>query len=233
MVKEEKILELITLEYSWEQIIYRVVALENLDPWDLNLNLLAKGFIKYISKLKELDFRIPAKWVIIAGVLLRMKSDQIKILEEETQEFDGLEDLDLEVVEEGKEEIDVSIASPLKRKPIRKITVTELVSALEKALNSQERKEERKKRIASKIKISGEDITLRINELYEKITSLLDKIKEEEVKFSKLIEKWERKELVNTFLPLVYLDNQRKVNCRQEKIFDEIYISKPKFKEGI
>ena len=76
------------------------------------------------------------------------------------------------------------------------------------------------------MQVREDDISHRIEELYKQITHILRKIKGEEVKFSALIKKWERKGVVNTFLPLVYLDHQRRVNARQEEIFDEIFIRK-------
>ena len=95
MIKENEILELIPKENSWEQILYEVVAIEDLDPWNLDLSELSRGFSEYIKALKELDFRIPAKWVIITCMLLRMKSDYIKVLKrEETEYEDDLLDFD-------------------------------------------------------------------------------------------------------------------------------------------
>ncbi len=113
-VKDEgDILDLIKQENSWEQILYDVVALEDLDPWNLDLNALSSGFAEYISTIKELDFRIPAKWVIIAAILLRMKSDAIKIMktdrDAEDEEFMDLDEF------EDKEGLEDPAASPSRR----------------------------------------------------------------------------------------------------------------------
>ncbi|MBI1971661.1 MAG: segregation/condensation protein A, partial [Candidatus Aenigmarchaeota archaeon] len=74
---EEKILNLVVRDHSWEQIIFHLIESENLDPNDVDLEILAKSFVNYINKLEELDFHIPAKMIIIAAVLLRMKSDKL------------------------------------------------------------------------------------------------------------------------------------------------------------
>jgi len=235
MVDEKKIMEFITSDYSWEQIIYKIVAWEGLNPWDLDISLLSGAFVQYMSGIKDMDFKIPAKYVIIAAVLLRMKSDHLQFLEKMGEsDADGEEGIigDFELGE--SEELNngeqrsfaVSpVTVPPKRHSRRRITINELVSALRKTLKTQERREIRMS-IRKKINIKRNNITQRIESLYEKINDILAKIKKDEVKFSKLVGKWERREVVDTFLPLVYLDNNKKVACRQEEMFDEIYIKK-------
>jgi segregation and condensation protein A len=235
-VKNEKdILDLIKQENSWEQVLYQVVALESMDPWNLDINLLARGFADYVSVVKELDFRIPAKWVIIASILLRMKSDYIKILKMDEEAGEGDEFMDLEELEEMAEleeaeselEADVGpIEAVPKRKPIRRVTITELVDSLKKVVQTENRREVKLQQRRNKINISNEDITRRIDNLYKKIGNMLTIIKENEIKFSKLVGRWKRGKVVDTFLPLVHLDHEKKVACRQDKIFKEIFIKK-------
>jgi len=230
-VKESEILELITKEYSWEQVIYKIIAWEGIDPWDLDLKRLSESFLQYIEKLEELDFKIPAKYLIIAAVLLRMKSDHLEFLESLVYGDDAIEELENEIEsevvsgEEQKFEIN-PITVPPRRQPTRKIVIDELISALRKALKTHERRKERRIRRRKQIDIRKDDITERIAELYRKIESLLREMKDEEIRFSSLVREWKRNEIVNTFLPLIHLDNDKKVNCRQEKIFDEILIRK-------
>ena len=58
------------------------------------------------------------------------------------------------------------------------------------------------------------------------INTMLSKVKKDEVKFSKLVNNWEKQEIVNTFLPLVFLENEKRVECRQEDMFKEIFVKK-------
>ncbi len=234
VVKSEgDILKLIKQENSWEQILYDVVAIQNMDPWNLDILLLSRGFADYISGIKELDFRIPAKWVIIACILLRMKSDHIKILkmDEDADEFMDLDELEelaeLEEAEVERLDLDPLEAVP-RRKPVRQVTITELVSSLKKVIKAEKRRELRIQKRKDRIKISSDDITRRIDNLYSKIGDMLTTIRENEVKFSKLVGHWERGKVVDTFLPLVHLDHEKKVACRQERIFEEIFIKKRK-----
>jgi segregation and condensation protein A len=226
---ENKIMDFLMSEYSWEQIIYEIVAWEGLNPWDLDISKLANSFIEYIENLEELDFRIPAKYIIVACVLLRMKSDYLRAFKEQVtgeKEQEIQEELS-EAEEEEKFEIN-PLEIPPRRQPLRKVMVDELAYALKKVLNASERKKERKKKLRSKIDTTGEDINERIRRLYEKINNILSKIRKKEVGFSKLVERWERGEIIRNFVPLIHLDDQGKVRCRQEKIFEEIWVRRGK-----
>jgi len=229
--KEKEILELIPQENSWEQILNQVVALNNLDPWNLDLNKLSSGFSDYVSSLEDLNFRIPAKWVIIAAVLLRMKSDYIKIMkldeEPEENEFDEIEDFD-EIEMERPEagiEIDPMEASS-KRKPVRRATLNELLDSLKRVLKANERRESRMESRRKKINLTGQDITKRIEGLYDRINSMLRKVNGEELSFRKLVRKWERDHVIDTFLPMMHLDQEKKIMCTQEKMFEDILIKR-------
>ena len=229
---ERRILELIPKEGSWEQIIYQVVAMQSLDPWDIDLNALASGFADYVKSLKELDFRIPAKWVIIAAVLLRMKSDYLRILKMDGHEADselvGLEDAgELAEIEAVTETLQVNPIDAIpRRKPVRRITLNELVNSLRKVLASEKRREDRILERRGRVKINEEDISRRIDSLYSRITGILSRIMDEEVRFSMVVEHWNRAEVVDAFLPLIHLDNDKKVECRQPEMFEEIFIKK-------
>jgi segregation and condensation protein A len=232
-VNESEIMDLITSEYSWEQIIYKIIAWEGMDPWNLDLSLLSRSFLLYIGKMKELDFKIPAKYVVIAAVLLRMKSDHIEYLKGLVQPPQEEMELDTgevnPVPETSNGEINLALASlnvPSKRQPTRKIVAAELIAALRNALRTDERRSERSARRRGQIVINEENITERIADLYKRIDSLLVRLKEEEIEFSKLLNKWSRDEILDTFVPLVHLDYEKKVHCRQEELFKEIYIKK-------
>jgi segregation and condensation protein A len=235
-MNEEKIMKLITQDYSWEQVLYKIIAIEALDPWDLSIKALSENFVKYITKMEELDFKIPAKYIIIAAVLLRMKSDHLEFIEELVSDdrFGDEAESEIEGTEVGPPggRLEVNpITIPPKRFSKRKITVEELVNALRKALKTEARRRERRIKARGLVQVREDDVSHRIKALSKQISEMLNGLKEQEVKFSSLIEKWERKELVNTFLPLVYLDHQKRVSARQEDIFEEIFIRKPEVKQ--
>jgi segregation and condensation protein A len=245
MSTEQKIMDFITSDYSWEQVIYKIVAWEGLDPWNLDLVKLSDSFVVYITKLKEMDFKVPAKYVIITSVLLRMKSDHLQYLGDLVEDSFSMDIVEDELeghIESGAMDdfgdVDLTdggglatfsvnpITVPPKRQPRRKIVVDDLVSALRRVMRAETRRERRAKRHREKIEVKDDNITRRITSLYTKINDILGRIKKEEVEFTELVDKWERKEVVETFLPLVFLDHERKVEANQEEMFKEIMIRK-------
>jgi segregation and condensation protein A len=244
MSAEEKIMGFITSDYSWEQVIYKVVAWEGLDPWNLDLVKLSDSFMDYMTKLKEMDFKVPAKYVIISAVLLRMKSDHLQylgdlvednfsmdIVEDELEshiESGTADDLDDELPEaNGMNGFTVNpITVPPKRQPRRKIVVDDLVSALRRVLRAETRRDRKLKRHREKIDVKDDNITRRISLLYHKINDILGRINKEEIEFSKLVDRWEKQEVVDTFLPLIFLDHERKIQATQEEMFKEILVRK-------
>jgi segregation and condensation protein A len=246
MSHEDKIMGFITSDYSWEQVIYKVVAWEGLDPWNLDLVKLSNSFVAYIVKLKEMDFKVPAKYVIISAVLLRMKSDHLQYLGdlvEDSFSMDIVEDEleshiesgDIDDLQESGTDINGingfavnPITVPPKRQPRRKIVVDDLVSALRRVMRAETRRERRRKRHRERIDVKEDNITRRVSALYHKINEILGRIDKDEVEFSKLVEKWERQEVVDTFLPLVFLDHDKKVEATQQEFFEEIYVRQRK-----
>jgi len=227
MLDEKKIMEFITSEYSWEQIIYEIVAWEGLNPWDLDISKLSKTFVRYLERMEELDFRIPAKYIMVAAVLLKMKSDYLRAFKEQVtgQAEQELQE-ELKALEE-EEPFEINpLDIPPRREPVRKVTVSELVQALKNVMNSHKRKVSRKKKLRKDVEVKGDNINERIKDLYERINSILLRIRKREVEFSKLIGKWEREEIIGNFIPLVHLDQQKRVKARQSKIFKEIWVSK-------
>jgi chromatin segregation and condensation protein Rec8/ScpA/Scc1 (kleisin family) len=235
-MQEEKILDFITSEYSWEQVVYKIIAWEGLDPWNLDLKVLSKSFLDYVAALKSMDFKIPAKYIIIASVLLRMKADHLQYLGDLVQgeyiepgmegEAENGEMID-EEIEGSLDKFEINpISVPPHRQPRRKIVVDELMRALKSALRTSERRALRKSRRRKKISIRDDNISARISSLYQRINDMLSRIKKDEVKFRNVVNKWEKKEVVDSFMPLVFLDHQKKVHTRQEEMFEEIYIKK-------
>jgi segregation and condensation protein A len=230
-VNEKELMKMITSDQSWEQILNQIIAWEGMDPWDLDIKKLSETFNTYLSKLDELNFKVPAKYIIIAAVLLRMKSDHLRFLElldaQEMPEIDDTDPYDMDTALEGNGKLEINpINAPPKRFARRRVMLDELVFALKKAMKTQERRYGRRLKHANKIHINHEDVSKRIAGLYEKIGTLLKRLKDEEVEFSKVVPKWEKKSIVDTFMPLMHLDNDKRVACRQDDMFEEIFIKK-------
>lgn len=227
MSEEENILQLILQKENWEEILYHIVSLENLNPWDVDLVKLTAGFLKFIHTAKELDFRIPAKIVFVAAVLLRLKSDYLSLFEEQTTMDEAVEK-QKEMIDLGVDPNLIKLGIPMKRIPKRQVTIDELVGALRKALSVREKKEERHRLWKERTRFempTGEDITKRIEAVMAEIDAALSKSKKDSVKFKDIVN-WNRESVVEHFVPLLHLEQDNKIRTDQEEFFKEIYISK-------
>ncbi len=217
-MNEEQILESIIKEYSWETVLYNIVIAEDMDPWDIDIVKLANAFAKYMKKLKEMDFRIPAKVILTASVFLRMKSEALKIEEEEKKERK----------KKDEEPLDVSdvpdIDKPAKRKPVRKVTLNELVSALEKAFEVKEKRDVRRNTEQTVIEVEEDNIHERIEDLYNEIIDYIEEKRGKKIPYSKLVQQDDSMKVVKSFLPLLHLMQEGKIDAEQEELYKEIYI---------
>ncbi len=228
MVEEENLLKMILEKESWEEIIYQIVSLEQIDPWNVDLVKLTEGFLRFIRSSKQLDFRIPAKIIFVAAILLRLKSNYLSIFEEQSAVEEVLEQ-EKPFVDLGIDPNMVKLGLPMKRIPKRQVTMDELIVSLKKALTVRERKVERKHRIRARLRAelrAEEDITKRIEKIMADIERRMQIAGKGKLKFRDLVEKWERSEVVDHFIPILHLEKNQKISTEQEEFFKEILISK-------
>jgi segregation and condensation protein A len=222
-------------EITWQTIIYDLVKSEEMDPWDIDVSLLSKKYLEALKKLKEMNFNISGKVVLASAILLKLKTR--RLVEDDLTRFENIinppeeidnelfDEVDLEHLEENN--IIVIPKTPQPRK--RKVSVNDLVSALQKALEVNKRRVFRKleERRAPEVLVPEKaiDITLVISELYTKILSFF-KTGGKKLTFQEFIKSDRREDIIATFVPLLHLDNQRKIDLKQEKHFGEIEIIK-------
>ena len=163
-MNEEELLNLIIKEQDWEQLIYNIVTVENIDPMNVDLVKLATSFLEYVRKVEELDFRIPARVVLVAAILLKMKMDYLFPNGEKfTEVEEGLSEVELSRIDFTalKEYLD-KFKVPIVRRPVRKVTLEELVEALKKAIAVEERRVQRKiivkRKLGKEVEVSQESI---------------------------------------------------------------------------
>jgi len=226
-------------EVTWQRLLYELVKTEQMDPWDINISLLAKKYIVMIKKLKELDLRVSGKVLLAAAILLKIKSS--RLLNEDLSEFDRL----LSDPEELVGELDFEEANPERREgekyPLiprtpqprkRKVSIYDLVEALDKAL------EVKRRRVLNSIPPMNleapkktKDITSIIRDVYGRIKSFFYDTSKNKVLFSQIIPSQSKEDKVYTFVPLLHLTNQRKIDLYQQEHFGEIEITLASKKE--
>jgi segregation and condensation protein A len=215
IIDESAVIQTIIVGSDWQEVLTTLVAEEGMDPLSVDIVKLAETFAKYLSQIQKFDFRVPARFVLVAAILLRMKAELL--LEEEEEKIlrsgETVARLDIENIP--------SLLPPITRKPTKKVTLTDLLGALNKAFEFQERKEGkqlRMRRAIERLIVPEEDIEIRIKEIFSKIE------KSHETTFTELVPSWKRMEIVKTFLPVLHLSSRGLIECEQEELFKEIKI---------
>ena len=231
---QEKIFEILFErdEITWQSIIYELVRSEQMNPWNIDVSLLTQRYMQMLSKLKELDFRISGKVLLAAALLLKIKSN--RLVDEDIQMFDKLfaqeeniESNDLGLFEEQipqREELNYSLIHRTPQPRKRKVSIYDLVKALEKALEVSRRRILTSIQPSMKVPVKPKEVTQIIKEVYARIMSFFTLDKKARLTFSKLIPSDKREDKVYTFIPLLHLANQHKIELLQEQHFGEIEI---------
>ena len=223
---------LIGKEASWQAIIYDLVKSEQLDPWDIDLAVLSRSYIEKIKELEEASLFVSSKILLAAAILLRIKSElllkrYIRSLDEIL--FGKPEEKEKEEVYIQLDDVDLLPRTPLPR--LRKVTLQELMTALNKAMATEHRRIKKEillrqaaREVAFEIPKIRINIRQKIREIYEKILRFFKTTRKEKLSFTQLAGT-KREERISTFIPLLHLDNQEKVLLEQEQHFGEILIS--------
>src|SRR3989338_6944318 len=128
---------------SWQALIYDLVNAERLDPWDIDITLLANRYLEKVHTLEEANFFVSSKVLLAAALLLRIKSEIL--LDVEIKSLDEILFGKKEEKKYVQERIDLDEDVPdlVPRTPLprfKKVTLEELMSALGKAITTESRR---------------------------------------------------------------------------------------------
>jgi segregation and condensation protein A len=224
-------------DITWQTLLYKLVKSEGMDPWDIDISLISDRFIQMTHLMKKMDLRISGKVILAAAILLRIKST--RLVSEDISYLDSLfAQSEEEQIEEGLVEglideygqqraalknVELIPRMPQPRK--RKVSIYDLVIALQKAM------EVKKRRIMRDLPALDLTIPKKKVDISELITGVFGKIKlfflkydNKKLTFSYLVPDNTKEGKVYTFIPLLHLTNQRKIDMYQYKHFGEIEI---------
>jgi segregation and condensation protein A len=237
--------ELLTLlldkdDIGWKQLLYDLVKSEQMDPWNIDLSILTQRYIETIKKIKEMDFRVSGKVLLAAAILLKIKSthllkhgvDELDRLIASTEEPDINSEFfsefseDLFKVAEKTNNVEPKLIPRTPQPRQRKITIYDLADALQKAMEVKKRSLNRSHpNIIIEIPKKKFDITQIIRQVYGKVKSFFYQNSKQTLTFNKLLpDKHTKEQKIYTFIPLLHLDNQGKINISQQEHFGEISI---------
>ena len=206
------ILELIISGSDFQTVLKEIIIEEGLDPWNIDIVKLSDSLLKYLSQLEEINFRIPARFILVASILLRLKSETLVSKEEE--EFENKETIDIEGLD--------ILEPPVERIPLRNITFEELTKALEKVIEKEEKKRITRLNKEKKIEELRKVVEIEIEDYIEKVFKELIKITK--TTFYELTKNKENLEVARYFIALLHLANQQKIKIHQENLFDDFHI---------
>ncbi len=193
-----------------------VLQLDKVDPWKVDVAKLIGGFLEEMKKRDEIDFKISGNAVYTAAIIYMQK---VKKLVEKSkpkeEEKERITDEDL---------LNVPMIRPPFRLTNRRVTLEELMLAMEQVLLQSTKKRSTKRKKRSQIEIPPivmelEDTQARIEEHIADVLYKIERLseKKEIISFYELVEKKTRKEIVRVFVSLLYLAARKYIDLWQEE----------------
>ena len=209
---------------TWRDLLLEMVERKEIDPWDIDISMIIKKYVEEVRKIKSLNLSLPANMILATSLLYRLKSDAINFWPASAED-DGDQDGDgLPPRREGVEVSPLIYRSRIR--PGRRVTLDELIDALEEMMKRKVRREELMKGmdIPLQLNIESEDIDEKIERAY----GLIERNKDSYgyTTFSALSSGFggKREVVLDLFLPLLFLAQSKRIVLSQPEFFEEIII---------
>jgi segregation and condensation protein A len=204
---------------AWKTILIDLVKKEKMNPWDIDVCLLTEKYIEKINSLETKCLRVPANAILACALLVKTKSKYLKLssIEDEEEEIQLTpEKIGLEL-----EELPELVGNRQFREG--KISLDELVASIENIIHKTEPKKSNKKIIPQiQLNFDAVNIEEKMDEVYLKIKNRIDS--QGIVLFDQIIDEKTTENIINTFLPVIFLMNNQKLTAYQEDFFGTIFI---------
>jgi segregation and condensation protein A len=214
-------LEELVKKATWREFLMGLVESSQLDPWDIDISKIVDGYMTAIKAMQIMDLSIPANIILAASILLKMKSDMVGLasIEEPAQ-----------VTDEAQAERIIPSVQPLSLRsrvqPSRKVTLDELLDALDEAMKVQQHREYR-----MELENTPVPMLIKVDDIDQKLDRTLSMVRDNAdatgmVTFAALANKFNYAEsmLLDLFVPLLFLAHKGNVLLFQEEFFNEIFI---------
>ena len=244
--QKQEIIELKNLSGGLELLV-QLAEKGDIDPWDINIIDITDKYLTALDKSPRENLLNAGRAIFFASVLLRLKSDILLNISNETllasQQTDNFFPEDELLLHEDGPHLDLSklesfiVRSSLgKQQRKRKISLGDLIFALQQAEEEEERRRLRAKLRADRAFTivateSPEDIFENtqdedIEETVEKIEAIIQEhlTDEKPITLSFLAEILNNK--TKPFLGLLFLAHSQKVVLEQKEVYGEVYIHK-------
>lgn len=222
-------------------LLYDLISKQKIDIKDISITEITKQYINYLSMLEKMDLEITSEFITMASKLLEIKS---KYLLFKQKDDDETEDPRLELVEKLEEYKKFKLAAEELKENVSYVnelfyrTREEII--VDESLDLSDISIEAIKNILPyilKVKTSQSDevkderldkiVKGRIISVEEKINYIRNIINEKsEVRFTKVIESYDKDEVIATFLSILELIKAKEIIVAQDIFFDDILIKK-------
>lgn len=236
-ISKEEVYDLILKrELGWKDIILDLINTEQLDPWDVDLSILADRFFEKIEEYQKMDFFISSNVILAASLLLRLKSELIlnKYMRGIDEILFGTSDKSEQKSSYERIELDEELPELVLKTPIpryKRVTLNELIESLNKAIITENRRIKKTIVNQNALRETGiilpqrkEGISDRMKKLQSRLLAHFEANKShKKIPYDTFIgiEKIER---ALSFFPLLQLEMNGRVWLDQENVFDEIDI---------
>lgn len=209
---------------TWKTILLDLVKSSKMDPWDIDVTNLADHYLRRINSMEESNLRVPANAILASAILLKYKSKSLKISsieDEEELSEEELKEKEKLFLKEG-----IPYLTPPRLMREGKVSLDSLIESIESILQQTKRKriiEKNRKAVEFQVPFAVESIEDRLDDVYALVDSMADE--ENLVLFSRLTSDKQNIEVIHTFLALLFLTSQGKLNMVQDEFFGEIFVS--------
>lgn len=234
---QERVLDILMKEseITWQNIIHELIKSEQMNPWDIDVSILTQKYLETVKKLQETNFFLSGKILLASAMLVKIKSQRLvdedisnfdSILFHQEDQFDALDDFADFKERQRFDAPGLGIRTPQSRK--RRVSVKDLITALERALEVNKRRILRHNALwnFNKPEIPDKKIDMGdlIANIYDRIKSFFSK--KEKVTYSRLLPEGTltKRDKILTLYPLLYLENDSKIDLVQNEHFGEIEI---------
>jgi len=221
-------------ELGWQAIIYDLIKTEQLDPWDIDIGTLADRYVETMQQLEDADFFVSSKILLACSLLLRLKSEILinSYIQDLNNVLYGRKDekkYEIEKIEIKEDELPILIPrTPMARH--RKVTIEELMGALDKAINTENRRirkeingrQSEKAILTVMPKNNFVPLKVKVKNFFGIVKNYIDD-GNNYIKFSHIAPGKEEK--LASFIPMLHLSNNSKIFLRQKVHFEDIYVT--------
>ncbi|MBN3037108.1 MAG: segregation/condensation protein A [Candidatus Diapherotrites archaeon] len=210
---------------DWKAMLAETVKAESMDPWDIDVTILASRFMEKIREMRSVSFRVPANAVLASAILVRFKSDHWQLYPQEEFEEQLEDELGVDYRLEGQK---VPNLSPSRRITRRRMTIDDLIHAVEDVMKKEKQRARSRvhtfpQELAVYALEDAEDYEERLEDVYQRCLDACDS--EKLVMLSSLLKDNTRQELIGLLIPLLHLATQNRLVIWQEDFFKEVFIS--------